>query len=58
VDDLPAAARAHEGRRPRSISPKKIKAAILKGFWKFLDRLGCEAVTVNPMENGSSHLSP
>jgi hypothetical protein len=40
------------------MSPEKIKVAILKGCWKFLDRLGCEAVTVNPMKNGSSHRSP
>ena len=28
-----------------SMSPEKIKAAILKGCWKFLDRLGKDGIT-------------
>jgi hypothetical protein len=58
VDDLPATAWANERRGPRSLSTEKVKTARLKGFWKFLDRLGSETVTVNPMKNGSSHRSP
>ena len=58
MDHLPAPARADESRGPRSISTEKIKAAALEGLWKFLGRLGYEAVTVNPMKDGSAHRSP
>ena len=58
VDHLLAPARADESRRPRSISTEKIKAATLEALWKLLDRLGSEAVTVNPTKDGSSHRSP